>query len=113
MLSFSGGYEAMILSRHFYAGLATAIGATLALMLKLIADARPENRVAHLWYPVVLSATAVALALAGHWGAAITHGEDYLTEFAPNPVRRALGLPVRRDPADQPLKPLADRVLFA
>ena len=62
---------------------------------------------------VALLATGASLGLAGHLGASITHGEDYLTEYAPNPVRRALGLPVHIDPADLPWKPLPERVVFA
>ncbi len=61
----------------------------------------------------MLLATGASLGLAGHLGASITHGEDYLTEYAPAPVRRALGLPVRVDPADQPWKPLPERIVFA
>ena len=44
MLSFSGGYDPVLLHRHFLAGLTTAIGANLALLLKLISDSRPASR---------------------------------------------------------------------
>ncbi len=113
MLSFSGGYDPVLLQRHFTAGLVTAIGANVALMLKLISDAYPTSRPAAWAYQAVLLLTGASLALAGHLGASITHGEDYLTEYAPNPIRRALGLPIHVDPADQPFKPLPQRVVFA
>jgi hypothetical protein len=112
MLSYSGGYDPALLQRHFYAGLATGIGANLALLLKLISDAHPSARLSRYAYQVVLLATGACLALAGHWGASITHGEDYLTEYAPDSVRHLLGLPVRIDPADLPWKPLPDRIAF-
>jgi hypothetical protein len=90
MLSSSGGYDADLLHRHFTAGLITAIGANLSFITRLLPFPRAEAVV----YPVLLVATAGALTIAGHLGASITHGSDYLTEYAPNPVRRLLGLPV-------------------
>ena len=99
MLSYSGGYDPVLLQRHFIAGLLTAIGANLALLLKLVSDAYPANRPMTWAYQIVLLATGASLGLAGHLGASITHGEDYLTEYAPNPVRRALGLPIHVDPS--------------
>ncbi len=113
MLSYSGGYDPVLLQRHFIAGLLTAIGANAALLLKLVSDAHPASRWGAFAYQIVLLATGASLGLAGHLGASITHGEDYLTEYAPRPVRRALGLPVRLDPADQPWKPLPQRIVFA
>ena len=113
MLSFSGGYDPVLLQRHFTAGLVTAIGANLALLLKLVSDAYPASWLGALAYQIVLLATGASLGLAGHLGASITHGEDYLTEYAPNPVRHLLGLPIHVDPADQPWKPLPERVVFS
>ena len=113
MLSYSGGYDPILLQRHFIAGLLTAIGANVALLLKLVSDAYPASRSGAFAYQAVLLATGASLGLAGHLGASITHGDDYLTEYAPKPVRRALGLPIRVDPADRPWKPLAERVVFA
>lgn len=113
MLSYSGGYDPVLLQRHFVAGLVTAIGANVALGLKLVSDAYPARR-AWAWAgQLALLATGASLGLAGHLGASITHGEDYLTEYAPDSVRRALGLPVHIDPADLPWKPLPERVVFA
>jgi uncharacterized membrane protein len=112
MLSYSGGYDPVLLQRHFIAGLSTGIGANLALLLKLISDSRPCDRLARYSYQIVLLATGACLGLAGHWGASITHGEDYLTEYAPDSLRHLLGLPVRIDPADLPWKPLPERIAF-
>jgi hypothetical protein len=112
MLSFSGGYDPALLQRHFIAGLATGIGANLALLVKLISDARPADCLARYGYQTLLLATGACLGLAGHWGASITHGEDYLTEYAPDSLRHLLGLPVRIDPADLPWKPLPERIAF-
>ena len=90
MLSYSGGYDTELLQRHFTAGLLTAVGANLSFISRLLPFPRAETIV----YPILLVATAGALTLAGHWGASITHGSDYLTEFAPDPLRKMLGLSV-------------------
>ena len=90
MLSYSGGYDAELLQRHFTAGLLTAIGANLSFISRLLPFPRAETVV----YPILLLATAGALTLAGHLGASITHGSDYLTEYAPDSLRKLLGLPV-------------------
>ncbi len=113
MLSYSGGYEPVLLQRHFIAAMITAFGANFALLFKLIGDAHPSSRLASVSCQLMLLVTAGALALAGHLGASITHGEDYLTEYAPNPIRHLLGLPIHIDPADLPWKPLPERVAFA
>ncbi len=90
MLSYSGGYDADLLQKHFTAGLLTAIGANLSFISRLLPFPRAETLV----YPILLLATAGALTLAGHLGASITHGSDYLTEYAPDSLRKLLGLPV-------------------
>ncbi len=90
MLSYSGGYDADLLQRHFTAGLLTAIGANLSFISRLLPFPRAET----IAYPILLIATAGALTLAGHLGASITHGSDYLTEYAPDSLRKLLGLPV-------------------
>ncbi len=90
MLSFSGGYDADLLQRHFTFGLLTAIGANLCFICRLL----PLPRMEAIAYPLLLLATVGMLTLAGHLGASITHGSDYLTEYAPAPVRELLGFPV-------------------
>jgi len=53
------------------------------------------------------------MAYASHDGASITHGEDYLTEYAPNPVRKAIGLEPREEKKVAPVKSLEEQVVFA
>jgi hypothetical protein len=91
MLSYGGGYESGLLQNHFNAGLWTAIAVDLALICRLF----PSSRLALLAYPILLVLGTGTLTLAGHYGASLTHGSDYLTEFAPDFVRQKLGLPVK------------------
>ncbi len=103
MLSQSGGYETALLQRHMILGLGVPAGAILAL-LAWTGGAMAAGR-------GLLFATAGLTLAAGHLGGALTHGEDYLTEYAPAPVRRALGLPVRADFAPA-LLPTGERLAF-
>ena len=103
LLSQSGGYETTLLRRHMILGLAVPAGAILAL-LAWTGGATAAGR-------GLLFATAGLTLAAGHLGGALTHGEDYLTEYAPAPVRRALGLPVRSDFAPA-LLPAGERLAF-
>ena len=38
------------------------------------------------------------IVLTGHYGGNLTHGSEYLLQYAPNPVRALAGLPPRRPP---------------
>jgi hypothetical protein len=57
-------------------------------------------------YLPVLSVAIVLLLAAGHQGGNLTHGSDYLTQYAPGPIRTLAGLP----PAESvtPIKPITD-----
>jgi hypothetical protein len=50
--------------------------------------------------------------VAAHAGGSLTHGEDFLTEHAPAPLRRLAGLPVPRDRSLELRTPVADRAAF-
>lgn len=93
LLSLSGGYDPTLLDRHFYLGLASAAGALLALVFRLAANQTPDSTTRPRLVLALLAATNVAVMAAGHFGGVITHGDDYLTEYAPNFVRRLLGKP--------------------
>jgi len=75
LLSGSGDYGAEALSRHQWAGIVTMILVSFT---------------AFAWYKfsgvvqkVFLVITAVGVTIAGHYGASLTHGDEYLTEMIP------------------------------
>lgn len=83
MLARAGGYDAGLLQSHQWAGIAVAVGCLLAGF----AHWRSLTRI----YYGSLAATLAVLVLASHYGGSITHGRDYLTHYAPEPLRELLG----------------------
>jgi uncharacterized membrane protein len=83
MLSQAGGYDAQLLPWHKWTGFAVAAICTLAWLLNWRGWPRA--------YRLSLLVTLVVLVVASHLGASITHGRDYLTQFAPPPLRALLG----------------------
>ncbi|MCX6866910.1 MAG: hypothetical protein NTV46_11980 [Verrucomicrobia bacterium] len=112
LLAQSGGYEKELLDNHLWAGAATAAGANLALIFRLSAGGIGRgflNGIANL----TLALTCGVMTVAGHYGANLTHGETYLTDHAPDFVRKFLGLSPRND-GGPPLgiKPVDQRLLW-
>ncbi|MBP7141080.1 MAG: hypothetical protein KBA71_04180 [Opitutaceae bacterium] len=70
LLARGGEYDAAILDRHRYLGIAATV---LALALLVFHRLRWQRTYTILW----ISAVAV-LSLAGHYGGSLTHGSDYL-----------------------------------
>lgn len=83
LLSHEGGYEPGLLAWHKWLGIATAAGCTLAAVLNWKKSINA--------YRVVLFVTVAVLMAAGHLGGSLTHGSDYLTQYAPGLVKKMLG----------------------
>ena len=111
LLAQGGGYEADLLGRHLWAGAATALGANLALIMRLSSQTIGTGFLSGL-ANLTLTVTCASLTLAGHYGASLTHGEGYLTEHAPGVLRQLAGLPPRRDPEVAVIKPIEQRLLW-
>ena len=81
-LSLGGGYSEATLSDHKISGIALAIIATACYLLT--AFPLPSlKKVSKFFKPALVFAIVVLLILTGHWGGSLTHGSNYLTEFAP------------------------------
>lgn len=70
LLAREGGYEEALLTRHQWAGF---LAAGTAVATWLLRGSR--------WYLPALAGAVGAVSLAGHFGGALTHGEDYLFEI--------------------------------
>ena len=75
LLAGGGGYDPVLLERHWWAGLGVAVTCLLALVLHWL-DWRTG-------YGVVLALLFCGLLVAGHFGGSLTHGHDYLTRYLP------------------------------
>jgi uncharacterized membrane protein len=84
LLGGAGGYGGPTFERHLQLGIAVASG---AVFTTLAGWRRRRTGTGDAIVRTALVLTLVALTAAGHLGATLTHGEGYLTEFAPAPLR--------------------------
>ena len=92
LLSLGGGYDENLLAWHKWLGTGTAAAA--AVVAAILFQQGKTNA-----YRASLFVTVGLLMAAGHLGGSLTHGSDYLTRYAPDPVRKLLGLPGAAKPA--------------
>jgi uncharacterized membrane protein len=83
VLSESGSYEESLLEWHERAGIGVAIACAILLLLHWLNQKRA--------YRVCLVVSCGLLAVASHLGGSLTHGRDYLTRYAPEPLGSWLG----------------------
>jgi hypothetical protein len=116
LLYHGGGWEESELAeRHLWGGLAVAALACASFGAKVWADAA-AGRKAMAWvltakFRLFLFATCGVMAFASHDGASLTHGENYLTQYAPDWFRQMMG--EEKKPAPAPVKPVEERVIYA
>lgn len=82
MLAYGGNYTPETLGIHRWTGLATVVLSSVAagLLWRAHRSTHPPDRNA---YRVVLASGVVCLVVAGHYGASLTHGSDYLSSVLP------------------------------
>jgi uncharacterized membrane protein len=78
LLSRSGGYESDLLDIHLVAGWTTVLLAGIAWWVN-----KNEHRFPKKLNYSVLGFLILVLSITGHFGGSLTHGEDYLTAYAP------------------------------
>ena len=83
MLAKAGGYEPQLLKWHKVAGFSVAGAALVTLLIRHLEWRRA--------YRVALVIALVLLGIASHLGGSMTHGSDFLTRYAPAPIRALLG----------------------
>lgn len=109
LLYHSGGFENnAIAERHLWGGLAFAVLAILTFILRAWTAAPSANPAL---FRLLLIVSIGVMGFASHDGATLTHGDKYLTEFAPEPLRKLLGLPPKAPAASA--KALTDQILYA
>lgn len=111
LLYLGGGFEGSeLVNDHLWGGLYFASAAILTFLVKLW---KPVGVASQIPFRLSLLATVGVMGYASHDGASITHGSDYLTEYAPDPIREVLGLDPRKK-ADEKIekKPLEELLVY-
>ncbi|PHN08520.1 DUF2231 domain-containing protein [Flavilitoribacter nigricans] len=87
MLAADGGYDAGTLGWHRWLGIGTSVLALVAWLMK-------SKRISFdpKYFAGVLGATILGLTITGHLGGNLTHGEDYLYQYAPGLVQTIMGV---------------------
>ncbi len=90
-LAKEGGYNEDLLLIHKWLGIGTAVMSAFLLFLRWRMNNRPElifsKSYISLWLMLILTLT-----FAGHYGGSLTHGENYLTEHLPSPLKQMAGI---------------------
>lgn len=107
-LSWSGGYDADLVFWHQWTGIAVAVTAVLALVLKFGYE-RTYAENYQKGYVLCLLVSVIVLMPAGHYGAAMTHGSSYLTKYLPE--RLAVFAPLLGE-GESSMETLSDSSLF-
>ncbi|MDQ6477071.1 c-type cytochrome domain-containing protein [Dyadobacter sp. LHD-138] len=91
-LSLGGGYDAALLESHKWQGVGVAVFAWVAWMVSSGWFNKKMPRISVLYLPAFGLSTLLTLT-AGHDGGSLTHGEGYLTQNMPGPLRNLAGIP--------------------
>lgn len=106
LLSLGGGYDADLLSDHMWQGIGVAVFAWIAWLVKSDRFQRVIPFSSMIYLPAFAIATLLLLS-AGHDGGSLTHGEEYLTQYTPEPFRSLAGMSPAKEAITE-IKPLAD-----
>ena len=106
-----GGFEGSeLVEDHLWGGLAFACAAVLTFIVKVWSAAPGSSQAL---YRILVLASVGVMTYASHDGASITHGKDYLTEYAPDSIRKLLGLEPKEKKEEIPVKPLEEQIVYA
>lgn len=110
LLYHGGGYEGSELAEdHLWAGLGFACVAVLAMIVKAWSLAPAASQA---FYRVLLFSSVGVMIYASHDGASLTHGAGYLTAYAPDPIRKVIGLEPKEKKEEIKVKPLEEQVVY-
>jgi hypothetical protein len=106
LLSLGGGYDEELLSDHMWKGIGVAAFAWVAWLVKSdrIGKVIPFGKMVYL--PAFRIAVLLTMS-AGHDGGSLTHGEDYLTQYTPEPFRSLAGMDPFEEKSKE-IKPIAN-----
>ena len=112
--SMPGDYSRELAERHLNGGIIFACGTIAAFIAKVWVDVA-GGKGAWLYLTLLFGSSGV-MGFTSHDGASLTHGEDYLTKYAPDEVRKLIGLPVKEGTKKAgeaaPAKPPGEQVVY-
>ncbi|MEM7658028.1 MAG: c-type cytochrome domain-containing protein [Bacteroidota bacterium] len=100
MLAEGGGYNADTLGQHKWMGIGLAVLATLIWFMRRSQKEGKPGLLPKLYLPGII-VSMLLLTGTGHLGGSLTHGSDYLVQYAPQPIRSLAGLPPRAAEEEQ------------
>jgi hypothetical protein len=103
-----GAYVSEVGERHMWGGLIFAVAAVLTFIVKAWTVALAANPAI---FRVLLFGSVGVMGFTSHDGGSMTHGSDHLTKFAPDPLRKVLGLEPREKKEEA--KPLEQQLVYA
>ena len=111
LLYHGGGFEGSELAEdHLWGGIAFACAAVVTFIVRAWTLSPAATQVP---FRVFLLASIGVMSYASHDGASITHGKDYLTQYAPDSIRKMLGLEPKEVEEEKEAKPLEEQVVYA
>jgi len=111
LLATSGGYAGGVYDRHQWLGLGVAAFTLGAASARVHVSRRPDRN-AHVTYAVLLISALGLMVGAAHAGATLTHGEGYLTEYAPSTLKALIAFLDPEPPALDATVPPEQAVVF-
>jgi hypothetical protein len=86
LLAYGSGDAGAGVSRHMWGGIALTIGVLACVVVRLTTGGVRGA------YPYLLACVLLLLAWTAHQGGSLTHGDKYLTEYLPAPLKRLGGM---------------------
>lgn len=96
LLAYGSGDAGAGVSRHMWSGMALTIAVSLCALV------RGSSAGLRRFYPYLLASVLLLLALTAHQGGSLTHGDRYLSEYMPAPLKRLAGGRLPAKPPDFP-----------
>lgn len=106
-----GGFEGSeLVEDHLWGGIIFSCAAVFTLIVRAWSIAPGSSQA---FYRLMVFASCGVMTYASHDGASITHGEDHLTKYAPDPIRKLIGLEPKENKEDAPAKSLEEQIVYA
>lgn len=105
-----GGFEGSELAEdHLWGGIGFACVAVFTFMVRAWSLSPTATQAP---FRVFLLASVGVMSYASHDGASITHGKGYLTEYAPDSIRKLLGMEPKEKKEEKVVKPLEEQIVY-